>query len=163
MVFSVPMLLRENCREVTSSCADDNTDGNDGEDDEDSVDPAHRSMHQRRRRTLSAATKKKVDNYIERQKLSSDKDVAVNIMREHCKAMYEGRAEDNDYEAPFLLICGKPGNGKSKLVETFDGVTERMSSGVNLKCAYMGSAAVNINGTTLLKFWDIPVFKDTVV
>lgn len=74
--------------------------------------------------------------------------------------MYEGRAEDDDYDAPFLLICGKPGNGKSKLVETFDGVTERMSSGVNVKCAYMGSAAVNINGTTLLKFWDIPVFKD---
>ena len=51
-------------------------------------------------------------------------------------------------------------NGKSKLVETLDGMAERMSSGVVIKNAYMGSAAVNINGTTLLKFWDIPVFED---
>ena len=116
-------------------------------------------MHQKRRK-LSTATKKKVDGYIERQKLSPDKDVAVKIMREHCEAMHEGRAEDNDYELPFLLVCGKPGNGKSKLVETLDGIAERMSSGVVIKNAYMGSAAVNINGTTLLKFWDIPVFED---
>ena len=139
---------------------EDNVGGDDSDCDEESVDPAHRRMHRRRQRTLADATEKKVDDYIKRQKLSSDKDVPVNIMREHCKAMYEGRAEDDDYKAPFLLICGKPGNGKSKLVETFDGVTERMNSGVNVKCAYMGSAAVNINGTTLLKLWDIPVFKD---
>ena len=130
------------------------------EDDNAGSDEAKsHAMHQKRRK-LSTATKKKVDGYIERQKLSPDKDVAVKIMRDHCEAMHEGRAEDNDYEPPFLLVCGKPGNGKSKLVETLDGMAERMSSGVVIKNAYMGSAAVNINGTTLLKFWDIPVFED---
>ena len=131
-----------------------------GDDDEDAgSNEAKRRAMRRNRKKLSSATERKVDEYIKRQKLSPDKDVPVNIMREHCKAMHEGRAEDDDYEPPFLLVCGKPGNGKSKLVETFDGMAEMMSSGAMMKCCYMGSAAVNINGTTLLKFWDIPVFE----
>lgn len=102
----------------------------------------------------------KVDAFIESQELSSDKMVAVNIVRNHFRAILTGEADASDYEAPFLLICGKPGNGKSKLVETFDGIASIMKVGEQMKCAYMGSAAVNIDGTTLLKRWNIPVFND---
>jgi energy-coupling factor transporter ATP-binding protein EcfA2 len=144
---------------LSASKREDPATGTGDEDKDDDGKAGDDAMHQKRRK-LSAATEKKIDRYIERQRLSPDKDVAVNIMREHCKAMHEGWAEDDDYEPPFLLVCGKPGNGKSKLVETFDGMAERMSSGVMIKNAYMGSAAVNINGATLLKFWDIPVYED---
>ena len=103
---------------------------------------------------------KKVDKLIESQKLSSDKDVAVNIVRGHFDAIRTGRAKDPDYDAPLLFISGGPGNGKSKLVETFDGMASAMKVGKQMKCAYMGSAAVNIGGCTILKSWDIPIFDD---
>ena len=102
----------------------------------------------------------KVDKFIESQKLSSDKDVAVDIVRGHFDAIRTGRAEASDYDAPLLFISGGPGNGKSKLVETFDGMASAMKVGKQMKCAYMGSAAVNIGGCTILKSWDIPIFND---
>jgi len=102
---------------------------------------------------------KKVDEYIDTQKLSDDKTIAIKLVREHFDAILSGRAESKSYQAPNLLICGKPGNGKSKLVEALDGIAEIMKVGSQMKCAYMGSAAVNIAGTTLLKSWNIPVFN----
>jgi len=102
---------------------------------------------------------KKLKLYIEGLKLSPDKNVAVNLVRDHFEAICSGRAEDQEYKALNLMICGKPGNGKSKIIEAFEGMAEIMKAGELMKCAYMGAAAVNIAGTTLLKSWDIPVFK----
>ena len=59
-----------------------------------------------------------------------------------------------------MLVCGKPGNGKSKIIESLDGIVEIMKVGEQMKNAYMGSAAVGIRGTTLLKSWNIPVFSE---
>jgi len=99
----------------------------------------------------------KVDKYLKEQDLSSDKDRAVSILRDHFTAIYEGRSKDKDYVAPFLLVCGGPGNGKSKLVETFDGMSSRMDVGQLVKTAFVGGAAVNIGGSSLIGLFDIPV------
>ena len=100
---------------------------------------------------------RQVDKYLKKQDLSTDKDQAVQILRDHFTAMHEGRSEVDDYEAPYLLICGGPGNGKSKLVETFDGMSKCMDVGSLVKTAFVGGAAVNINGSSLLGLFDIPV------
>jgi len=100
---------------------------------------------------------RKVDKYLEKQDLSKDKDQAVKLLRDHFTAMHEGRAEDYDYKAPYMLICGGPGNGKSKLVETFDGIASRMGVGKIVKTAFVGGAAVNIDGSSLIGLFDIPV------
>jgi len=102
---------------------------------------------------------RQVDKYLRKQGLSKDKDHAVKLLRDHFTAMYEGRSEDDDYEAPYLLICGGPGNGKSKLVETFDGMSKCMDVGSLVKTAYVGGAAVNINGSSLMGLFDIPVIQ----
>jgi len=99
----------------------------------------------------------KVDKYLKEQSLSSDKDRAVSILRDHFTAIYEGRSQSKDYVAPFLLVCGGPGNGKSKLVETFDGMSSRMDVGRQVKTAFVGGAAVNIDGSSLIDLFDIPV------
>jgi len=103
---------------------------------------------------------KKVKDYIKSQDLSADKDTVIKLVRNHFEAIRSGRARDKDYEAPNVLVCGKPGNGKSKIIESLDGIVEIMKVGSLMKCAYMGSAAVNIGGTTLLRPWNIPVFNE---
>ena len=100
-----------------------------------------------------------VDEYLKGQNLSSDKDHAVSILRDHFTAIYEGRAEDSDYIAPFLMVCGGPGNGKSTLVETFDGMSSCMNVGKLVKTAFVGGAAVNIGGSSLLGLFDIPIIE----
>ena len=102
---------------------------------------------------------RQVDKYLRKQDLSKDKDHAVKLLRDHFTAMYEGRSEDDDYDAPYLLICGGPGNGKSKLVETFDGMSKCMDVGSLVKTAFVGGAAVNINGSSLMGLFDIPVIE----
>ena len=102
---------------------------------------------------------KKVDDYIKSQDLSEDKDMVIKIARAHFEAIRSHKAFTKDYEAPNLLVCGKPGNGKSKIIESLDGIVEIMKVGEQMKCCYMGSAAVNIGGTTLLQPWNIPVFN----
>jgi len=102
----------------------------------------------------------KVKDYIKAQDLSADKDIVINIAHEHFKAIRSGDALEDDYEAPNLLVCGKPGNGKSKIIESLDGIAEKMKVGEQMKNAFLGSAAINIRGTTLLKSWNIPVFSE---
>ena len=102
---------------------------------------------------------RRVDDYLKIQKLSSDKNQAVSILRDHFTAMYEGRAEDRGYCAPFLMVCGGPGNGKSTLVETFDGMSSCMNVGKLVKTAFVGGAAVNIGGSSLLGLFDIPIIE----
>ena len=102
---------------------------------------------------------KKVEDYIKSQDLSADKDSVVQLAHDHFKAIRSGRADETDYKAPLLFVSGKPGNGKSKIIESLDGIVEIMKVGEQMKNAFMGSAAVNIRGTTLLKSWNIPVFS----
>ena len=40
---------------------------------------------------------KKVNRYLKKQDLSSDKDQAVKLLRDHFTAMFEGRSEEDDY------------------------------------------------------------------
>ena len=98
----------------------------------------------------------RLNRYLEKQQLSDDKALAVELMRKHLEAVYEGSAFDEDYNAPFLLICGGPGNGKSKLVETFDGMADVFNVGKPVKSAFLGIAAVNIAGASLCDIFDIP-------
>ena len=79
--------------------------------------------------------------------------------RDHFEAIRSREAFAKDYKAPNTLVCGKPGNGKSKIIESLDGIVKIMKVGEQMKHAYMGSAAVGIRGTTLLKSWNIPVFE----
>jgi len=102
---------------------------------------------------------RKVKDYIKSQDLSADKDSVIKIAVDHFNAIRSGRARDKNYEAPNVLVCGKPGNGKSKIIESLDGIVEIMKVGEQMKNAYLGSAAVGIRGTTLLKSWNIPVFN----
>ena len=53
-------------------------------------------------------------------------------------------------------MCGGPGNGKSKLIESLDGVSLLMRAGTQVKTAFLGVAAVNIGGSSLCSLFDIP-------
>lgn len=103
---------------------------------------------------------KRVDEYLVKQDLSMDKAPVINAMREHFRALYDGRALEKDYNPPLLLVCGGPGNGKSELVKTFDGMTNLMGVGEQVKTAYLGVAAVNIGGTALCTLLNIPTDRD---
>jgi hypothetical protein len=98
----------------------------------------------------------KVNSYLNDEDLSSDKTPVIQVMREHYRAVCDGSSQDNKYDAPLLLICGGPGNGKSKLVETLDGVASLMDAGTQVKTAYLGVAAVNIGGSSMCSLFDIP-------
>jgi len=102
---------------------------------------------------------KNVRDYIKSCKLSQDKNIAVELAYEHFKAIRTGEAERPDYEAPLLFVSGGPGCGKSTLIEALDGVVEIMKVGSQMKCAYMGSAAVNIGGSTFIRSWSVPIFS----
>jgi hypothetical protein len=98
----------------------------------------------------------KVDAYVKEEDLSSDKTPVIEVMRDHYRAIRNGRSQDDRYDAPILLVCGGPGNGKSKLVETLDGISSLMKVGAQVKTAYLGVAAVNIGGSSLMSLFDIP-------
>ena len=103
---------------------------------------------------------KKVSDYIESQDLSADKSIVIQLSLDHFKAIRTGEAQDPNYNPTLQFVSGKPGNGKSKIIETLDGIVGIMKVGEQMKNAYMGSAAVGIRGTTLLKSWNIPVFNE---
>ena len=98
----------------------------------------------------------KVETYLKDEDLSSDKTPVIEVMREHYRAVHEGRSQAAGYNAPLLLVCGGPGNGKSKLVESLDGISSLMNVGAQVKTAYLGVAAVNIGGSSLMSLFDIP-------
>ena len=105
---------------------------------------------------VPGSTDAKVETYLKDEDLSSDKTPVVDVMREHYRAVREGRSQATRYNAPLLLVCGGPGNGKSKLIETLDGVASLMGAGTQVKSAYLGVAAVNIGGSSLCSLFDIP-------
>ena len=98
----------------------------------------------------------KVNDYLEEEDLSSDKTPVIEEIREHYRAIREGRHQEKSYNAPLLLVCGGPGNGKSKVVKTVDGITILMDVGTQVKTAYLGVAAVNIGGSSICSLFDIP-------
>ena len=63
------------------------------------------------------------------------------------------------YNAPILLVTGGPGCGKSYIVNVFDRVSQIMSVGEQIRVAFLGIAAVNINGATMIRLFDIPTFQ----
>jgi len=107
-------------------------------------------------RDVPGSAEAKVDAYLEDEDLSSDKTPVIQVVREHYRAVCDGRSQDERYNAPLLLVCGGPGNGKSKLVETLDGVASLMDAGTQVKTAFLGVAAVNIGGSSLCSLFDIP-------
>ena len=98
----------------------------------------------------------KVDTYLEEEDLSSDKTPVINEIRQHFRAICDGSSKDKKYNAPLLLVCGGPGNGKSKLVKTVDGISSLMNAGTQVKTAFLGVAAVNIGGSSMCSLFDIP-------
>ena len=96
-----------------------------------------------------------VNAYIESQHMSQDKMIAVDIMRDHFRAKRQG-LDDSSYEAPFLLVTGGPGVGKSYLVKAINEVGEIMRAGKQIRSAYLGIAAVNIDGSSLCSLLNIP-------
>jgi len=98
---------------------------------------------------------KDVETFLDGEDLSEDKAVAVNMMLDHYKVMYYG-LDDSDYTPPVTIITGGPGTGKSYLVKVLGGVSDKMRVGKQLRAAYCGIAAVNIDGYTLVSHLDIP-------
>ena len=107
-------------------------------------------MHQETDKELNA----RVDYYLNERNLSSDKALAVSIMRDHFNQLLRGTEEG--YEPPVLLVTGGPGVGKSFLIDVIDGVSNIMRVGKQLRMALFGSAAVNIDGSSLMALMDIP-------
>ena len=64
---------------------------------------------------------------------------------------------EGQHSSPILLVTGGPGTGKSYLVDVLDGVSKIMAVGEQIRMAFLGIAAVNINGFTLIKLLDIPI------
>ena len=104
----------------------------------------------------------KVDAYLDNEDLSSDKTPVIDKIREHFRAIRDGRSQQQSYNAPVLLLCGGPGNGKSKLVETVGDISMLMGVGVQIKTAYLGVAAVNIGGSSMCSLFEIPTERQNV-
>ena len=98
-----------------------------------------------------------VQLYIAEQQLSSDKDLVVSTMLEHFKAIYNGDANDPSYKAPYLTITGEPGAGKTHLMKTLRKISDMLEVGEQLRAAFMGIAGVNVDGSSLCSFLDMPI------
>jgi hypothetical protein len=107
-------------------------------------------------RRVPGSVEDKVDAYLNNEDLSSDKTPVIQVMREHYRAVCDGSSQHKKYDAPLLLVCGGPGNGKSKLVESLDDIALLMNAGMQVKTAFLGVAAVNIGGSSMCSLFDIP-------
>ena len=74
--------------------------------------------------------------------MSADKDIVVKLARDHFEAIRSGKARYKDYLAPNALVCGKPGNGKSKIIESLNGIAKiivgEQTKWVQLLSVYVG-------------------------
>ena len=95
----------------------------------------------------------RISEYLESKALSPDKKVAVDILRDHFTAIRNGTPQD--YQSPVVFVSGNPGVGKSYLVEVFDGMSEIMGAGEQIRLALFGIAAVNIDGESLCSMLNI--------
>ena len=65
--------------------------------------------------------------------------------------------QGTNHKAPFLLVTGGPGVGKSFLIQSITDLAEMMELTIPIKTAFMGIAAINIGGYTLNSFLDVPL------
>ena len=97
---------------------------------------------------------------IEEKKMSQDKLLIMKEMFGHFKNVLDGSAE---YKTePILLVTGTPGTGKIFLLQTLTELAEILDLEPPIKLAYMGIAAINIGGSTLCTFLDIPTEMNKV-
>ena len=68
-----------------------------------------------------------------------------------------GNANGMMYTAPILLITGSPRTGKSWLIKTITELAKLMDLYIPVKTAFMGIAALNIDGYTMNSFLDVPL------
>jgi hypothetical protein len=129
-----------------STCEDSSTTSED-----DAPFSEQNAYHNNQQRT---SLDSKIKKFLDSMHLSDDKAVALSIMQDHFNHLYEGMTED--YDAPILLITGGPGVGKSFLIDAIDGISKIMEVGDQLRMALFGSAAVNIDGASLMALMDIP-------
>jgi ATP-dependent exoDNAse (exonuclease V) alpha subunit len=90
-----------------------------------------------------------IQEFVKSKQLSEDKLHVVNIMHTHFLQLKNGTAYIQGYVSPILLVTGAPGTGKSKLIESLTELAELMDLEKPIKAAFMGIAAINIDGFTL--------------
>ncbi len=66
-----------------------------------------------------------------------------------------GNANGMMYTAPILLITGSPSTGKSWLIKTITELAKLMDLDIPVKTAFMGIAALNIDGYSINSFLDV--------
>jgi len=97
---------------------------------------------------------KKVQTFLDSKHLSQDKMCAIKPIYKHFKNV---RAEISyDMPAPILLITGPPGTGKSWLIRLIDQLATLIQIDPPIKTTFMGIAAINIGGSTMCTFLDMP-------
>ena len=96
-----------------------------------------------------------VGSYMEHSNLSEDQQLAILPTQKHYQQLND--SVEGHYSFPILLVTGGPGTGKSYLVDVLDGVSKIMAFGEQIRMTFLGIAAVNINGFTLIKLLDIPI------
>lgn len=151
-----------------SSSDDGEDDGSlpDGDSDNDNRSACVGRMASRRGpQHLEADTAKRIrnenaDRYLASRTMSADQRSVVDTMRSHFDALNDGTAKDGSYEAPVLLITGGPGVGKSYVVHTLAGLAKEMDAGDQVRMAYIGIAAVGIDGYSACSLMDIPTEFD---
>ena len=90
--------------------------------------------------------------------LSQDKLCLIDTVLEHFPSIRnESNTESKKQLGPNLLVTGAPGTGKSWLIDLITELAELMELEKPIKTAFMGIAAININGYTMNSFLDIPV------
>jgi len=99
----------------------------------------------------------KINQLITSKHLSQDKLCALQIMQEHFMNIKIGFTNNMSYTAPILLITGSPGTGKSWLIQSITELAELMELETPIKTAFMGIAALNINGYTMNSLIDVPL------
>ena len=102
----------------------------------------------------STSIDEKIHTFIQNKHLSQDKLIIVNTMFEHFNNVLDGSSKEK--EAPILLVTGAPGTGKSWLIDVIDEMARVMDLDPPIKTAFMGIAAINIGGSTINTFLNIP-------
>ena len=160
----------------SSSGDDDGLDGDRGgwdsdssSGDDDGLDGDRGGRRGRRRargpQHLDPDTARRIRNenaerYLDSRNMSRDQRSVVDTMKSHFDALNDGRAKEKGYEAPVLLVTGGPGVGKSYVVHTLAGLAKEMDAGDQVRMAYIGIAAVGIDGYSACSLMDIPTDFD---
>ncbi|KAL7530754.1 hypothetical protein ACHAXR_003654 [Thalassiosira sp. AJA248-18] len=97
-------------------------------------------------------------SFVDEKHVSEDKVYTLKVTYDHFNNVLDGSAEEK--ESPFLLVTGAPGTGKSWLVRVIVEMAYLMGLESPIRSAWMGIAAINIGGSTICSFWDIPFIHE---